>query len=250
MPGSLLHEVTRLLDEGHIPVEALGRAWARALPVVTLVPAFGLRAVPAPARVAMALGLMAGVAPALAGSPLPSRLLAGTAPWPLVLVAEVLTGLPVALAAAVPLWAATSAGGLVDGLRGVGEGGSSPVVEGKTSPLGVAFGLLAGATFLATGGPAHVAQALLWGGTGAGTFTRLAAVIVGGITLAIALAMPLAVATLIVEVATALVGRAASPAQVQSVLGPVKAVTLLVVLALVFERVATLLGTHLALAPP
>ena len=45
---------------------ALGLAWARALPAVTLVPAFGLRAVPGPARPAMALALAACIFPALA----------------------------------------------------------------------------------------------------------------------------------------------------------------------------------------
>ena len=115
-----------------IDLGALGLAWARAMPAVTLVPAFGLRALPAPARAVMALAFAACVFPALAPVAATSSL-----PWIVLALTEVARGLPIAVAAAVPLWAATMAGGVADALRGAQETPSVPTVEGKATPLGV-----------------------------------------------------------------------------------------------------------------
>ena len=81
--------------------------------------------------------------------------------WLLDALAEVARGLPVAIAAAVPLWAATMAGGVADALRGANDAPSVPVVEGRATPTGVPMSLLASAIFPHDGGgPARVVAAL------------------------------------------------------------------------------------------
>ena len=59
-----------------------------------------------------------------------------------------------------------------------------------------------------------------------------------GIGLAIAIGAPLLAAAVVLEIAFALVARAASPAQVQALLAPIRALALLAIVAVVLERVA------------
>src|SRR5262245_41784225 len=131
MPG-VVETVVSALAAANIDVAALGLAWARVMPTVVLVPAFGLRALPVPARALVALALAGAIVPALAPA---ARVTAE--PWAVTLVGEILRGLPVAIAAAVPLWAATMAGGVADALRGGSDNVSAPTVEGRATPLGV-----------------------------------------------------------------------------------------------------------------
>lgn len=237
-PG-LLEALRTSFEAAGVDLAALGFAWARALPALTIVPAFGLRALPAPARIAAALGLAACVAPALAAAaeaPPPGA-------WPLALVGEVARGLPVALAAAVPLWTATMAGGVVDALRGAGEGPNLATLEGRATPLGALFGMVAALGFLGSGGPARVAWALATAPPAGGAMAwRVAAQLREGVTLALAIAAPLVAASLVVEVALALLARAASPTQVQALTAQVRSVALLAIVALLFERLAAALG--------
>lgn len=223
---------------------ALGLSWARAMPAVTLVPAFGLRALPAPGRGVMALAFAALIFPAL--GPVARD---ASEPWPWLALVEVARGLPVALAAAVPLWAATMAGGVADALRGSQETPSVPTVEGRATPLGVPLSLLASTIFLATGGPARVVKALALHPVGAHPLLAAADDLVGGITLAVALGGPLLAAAVVIEVAAALVARAAAPAQVHALLAPLRALGTLAVMAMVLERLATALARAVVAAP-
>jgi flagellar biosynthetic protein FliR len=216
------------------------------------VPAFGLRALPGPARAVLGLGLAATVFPALA------PIAASGASWPLLALREMALGLPVAVAAAVPLWAATMAGGVFDALRGGSQGTvSAPTVEQGATPMGVPLSVLACAIFLATGGPSRVALALADTGVHgdlAAASVRLAVLVVvqdvtAGITLAVALAGPVLAASVVIEVAGALIARAASPAQLHLLLAPVRALALLFVLAISFERMAVLLASAVEHAP-
>ncbi|HSY25206.1 MAG TPA: flagellar biosynthetic protein FliR [Polyangiaceae bacterium] len=250
-----LTEVARAFAHEGVDLASLGLAWARATPAVTIVPAFGLRAIPGPGRAVLALGFAACIVPAVAlaqaapGAPALQGTPGGES-WLVMALAEVLRGLPVALAAAIPLWAATMAGGVADALRGSQETASAPTVEGRASPLGVPLSLLASAIFLQTGGPARVAWALASlppANPGAGSIGALGATgpwlavahdLTAGISLAVALGAPLLAASVVIEVAGALIARAASPAQIHALLAPVRALGMLGVLAIVVDRLA------------
>jgi len=241
---SFLGAVVDELSTGGVDIVALGLAWARATPAVVLVPAFGLKAVPAPARTVFALALAASIFPAVTPiAPL------GTTPWGLLAFAEFVRGIPIALAAAIPLWAATMAGGVVDALRGSNDQVSVPTVEGRATPLGVPLSILACTLFLATGGPSRVAMALATRPLDGHPFLAAAHDITGGIELAVAIAAPLLAAAIVIEIAAALIARASTPAQIHALLAPVRALGLLAVLALVFERLSGALERVVASAP-
>jgi type III secretory pathway component EscT len=222
-------------------LEALGLAWARFAPTLAIVPAFGLRALPVAARGVLGLALAAAVWPAttaLAAAPARAGL-----PWFVLALEQIALGLPVALAAAVPLWAATMAGGLVDSLRGMQDGTGLAVVEApRASPLAVLLSLLASVVFLSTGGPARVASALATTALPEHPLLAAAHSVSGGIGLALALAAPLLAAAVVLEVAFALVARAASPAQIHALLAPLRALGLLAVVAIVLDRLAAVLA--------
>src|SRR5262249_8856590 len=150
---------------------------------------------------------------------------------------QIALGLPVAVAAAVPLWAATMAGGLVDSLRGMQDGTGLAVVEvPRASPLAVLLSLLASVIFLSTRGPARVSSALARTLLPEHPLVAPAHAVSGGIGLALALAAPLLAAAVVLEVAFALVARSASPAQVHALLAPLRALGLLAVIAIVLDR--------------
>jgi len=231
---SLVSEVAHALDAAGVDLGALGLAWAKAMPTVTLVPAFGLRALPTPARAVLALALAASVFPALV--PMKSD-----ASWAIAATEQVLAGIPIAIATAVPLWAATMAGGLVDNLRGGQEIGPIAVVDGKPTPLGVPLSMLASYIFLRSGGPARVATAIA--APLADNFVaRIAHDLAGGIAMAVAIGGPLLAAALVLEVAAALIARAASPAQIHALLAPLRSLSLLAVIAIVLDRIAAVLA--------
>jgi type III secretory pathway component EscT len=219
-----------------VDLGGLGLAWARVMPAVTLVPAFGLGALPASARAVMGLAFAASIFPAL------TPLATNDAPWELLALREVARGLPVAIAAAVPLWAATMAGGVADALRGSQETPSVPTVEGRATPLGIPLSLLASALFLAGGGPARTIEALALHPVPAQPLLAAANDLVNGIALAVAVGGPLLAASVVIEVAAALVARAASPAQIHALLAPLRALGSLAVMAIVLERLAGVLA--------
>lgn len=215
----------------------LALGWARALPLVTLVPAFGLRALPAPARVVIGFVLAAAYFPAITPAAADAA-----RPWAVQALVEAARGLPVAIAAAVPLWAATMAGGVVDALRGSRETTTSAVVEGAATPMGVPFSILASAIFLSTGGPARAVAALAVKPGDTNPLLAATGDLVGGIAFAVALAGPLLAAAVVLEIAAALIARAASPAQVHALLAPLRALGILAVTAIAFERIASILA--------
>jgi type III secretory pathway component EscT len=243
-PG-LLETLARLFEEGGIDLAAWGLAWARVAPIVAIVPAFGLRALSAPVRAATALVLAAILVPALRPA------VVGPGPLPVLLLVELMRGTLVAVSAAIPLWAATMAGGVIDALRGSQDLTTAPTVEGRATPLGVLFSLLAAAIFLGMGGPAAVVGALasappeLGDGLGVGLgdgVTRAAADIAAGIGVAVAMAAPLLAASIIVEIAGALVARAASPAHLHAFLAPIRSLALLMLTALLMNRIAAFMA--------
>jgi type III secretory pathway component EscT len=214
------------------------------MPAVMIVPAFGLRGLPRPAQVLMGLGLAGCVAPVL-----PPSGAFGSNPWLLEALVEVLRGIPVALAAAVPLWAATMAGGMADALRASQDTVSAPTVEGRATPLGVPLSLLSCAIFLGTGGPARMARALAFRPPSAHPLLAATSDLVSGIGLAVAIGGPLLAAGVIADIAAALVARAAAPAQVHALVAPLRALGMLAVMGLVFDRLAAVL-TRVVQATP
>jgi type III secretory pathway component EscT len=244
MPPSAIAAVAEVLTRSDVDLPRLGLAWARAMPAVTIVPAFGLRALPAPARAVMALAFAASIFPALPAIPSGEP-----EPWMILALGEAARGLPVAVAAAVPLWAATMAGGVADALRGSRDAPSAPTVEGTATPLGIPLSLLASTLFLTTGGPARVALALAGHPASDSPLLAAASDILGGIGLAVALGGPLLAAAVVLEIAAALVARAATPAQVHALLAPLRALGVLAVMAIVFDRVAAALLTAVTAAP-
>jgi type III secretory pathway component EscT len=232
-----------LLDALAAAIQQIGlepRAWAlgmaRATPAVTLVPAFGLTAVSGSTRLVLALALGACIAPALGAE------VNRAGPLVVALGREALVGLPVALLAALSIYVAGMAGGLVDDLRGGRESVGLPTLPEPLPPVATLFTLLACLAFLETGGAARVASALATPELGA-AFSWLAVTraFARAVELAFALAAPLAVASVLLETASALTARAATPAFVGPVLAPIKSVALLGILALLLERLAELL---------
>jgi type III secretory pathway component EscT len=233
MRGSWLEALARLLEGGGLELGAWGLAFARVLPILVIVPAFGLRALSAPVRAAAALLLSAMIVPAIRPAA------AQAIPWPPLLLFELVRGTLVAIAAAVPLWSATMAGGIVDSLRGSQEQVELPTVEGRPSPLGALFSLLAATIFLSTGGPAHVVGVLMSPPPdGESGVVRAVANLAAGIGIATAIAAPLIAASLVLELAGALVARAASPAHLTALLAPVRSLALLALTAILLERMA------------
>jgi type III secretory pathway component EscT len=217
------------------------RAWAlglaRATPALTLVPAFGLSAVPAQTRLMLGLSLGLCIAPALSGVAQSEGSLV------IALLREALLGLPVALLASLSIYVAAMAGGLVDDLRGARESSTLPALPEQMPPVAVLLALLASIAFLETGGAARVAAALS-SPVLAPRFSwpAVANALAASVELAFALAAPLAVASVLLEVASALIARAASPAFIGPVLAPLKSLLLLGTLALVLERIAELVA--------
>ena len=211
-------------------------AWARVTPALTLVPAFGLNALPAQTRAALALALAVSIAPSLE----PSHL---AAPFGVALLLESARGLPVALAAASALWAAGMAGGLADNVRGARETQALPVVDEDVSPLGALLSLLVALVFLEGGGAARIAAALSSPPEiSHGTLWLVALGLTHAIELALAVASPVVAVSIVVELANALIARSASPAHVVALLAPLRSILILITFALLFERMASLLA--------
>jgi type III secretory pathway component EscT len=240
-----------LLAREGIDASALLLGWARAAPAVAIIPAFGLRALPAAPRAVLALGLAAAISPALGLAEISAWPDGGETAigWLVRVLAEVARGLPVALAAAIPLWAATMAGGVADALRGSQDAPSVPVIEGRATPTGVPLSMLASALFLTTGGPARVASALARVNAHLPPLVAAVEDVAHGTSVAVTLGSPLLAAAVVVETAGALVARAATPAQVHAILAPLRALAALAVLALVFERLESALRALVTTGP-
>jgi len=203
---------------------------AKVMPVVVLVPAFGLRALPWGARLGLAVTLGVSVAPALSQ--------ASNLPLGFAVTLQALAGLPVAVSAAVLLWAASMAGGLIDELRQAREVSQMPIVSEPTGATGVLLALLGALAFLQTGGPGRVVQALNRDATSLqDTLERVVRDLLGGVHVAIAIATPFLVVVVLFELGAALVARAVTPSNLQSIWPPIRTVFILLCLAIVFERV-------------
>jgi type III secretory pathway component EscT len=209
-------------------------AWARVLPVVVLVPAFGLSGVAAPVRVALGLGMAGTLAPALravASSGMPLWLECASAAF---------QSLPFALGTAALLWAALMAGGLADNLRASRDSVELPVFDEATTPFGALFGLLVALGFLETGGVARIVAALAEPRLHT-SFAIAAERLAESVGIAVGVAAPLLAGSVLIELSAALVARSASPAYVAPVLAPLRSLGVLLVAWLALDRMVELL---------
>jgi type III secretion protein T len=213
-----------------------GESWLRGalrlVPSVLLVPAFGLRALPAPARLVFAFVLAAATLPVLGGSPPPLD-----RPWIYAALQELLSGLPVAVGAAATIWGATMAGNLIDELRGGTAPADAPVVDSPSGPLGILLSLAASISFLEFGGPARLAEALASTvPLRADLFADLARRLLAGMQLAVLIAAPLLVLLLVLEVFHALASRTTRPGLWIALFAPLRALSVLAIVALLLDR--------------
>lgn len=209
-------------------------AWARVLPVLLLVPAFGLSAVAVPIRVTLAATLALSIAPGL------SRVEGGAGVFWVTFGREALAGLPIALATASVLWAAVMAGGLADNLRGGRESNEVALFDEALPALSTLLGLLVAIAFLETGGAERLVLALSEPRTSV-TFAIAAERLVRAVSLAVAIAAPLLAGSVLIEVAGAFVARAASPAYILPLLAPLRSLAVLGLCWLALDRMVELL---------
>jgi flagellar biosynthesis protein FliR len=177
-----------------------------------------------------------GLALALAPS-IPASALAGGEPWPLVLLAALMRGIPLAIVASVSLWAAMVAGGVADTAVGSARFRPAPATLGpRVTPLSTLLGLLASIAFFETGGASRVVERLSSGGGPGlqGAVQDLAA----GIALGVGVGAPFLVAVAVVDVAISVATQDRPAVFPESVFAPLRALVLLIGAAALFERVA------------
>jgi type III secretory pathway component EscT len=229
-------DLQALLDAAGVPSLRLWAVgWAKVAPAIALVPAFGLRGLPGAARVALGLALAASAVPLVSAG----GAFAGYAS----MASAAVSGTAVALVASSSIWVANMAGGLIDDLRGASQETSRlAVVPAGTTPLGALFGLVASIAYLVSGGPARLVSAMnRTSGLSLGTWVEVAATLTSGIELAVSVVAPVVGAALVFEVAAALIARAASPSSIHASIGMCRNLVLLLLLALVTERVFELI---------
>ncbi len=220
-------------------LRALLLGWFLWAPTALLVPAFGWPGSPLTPRLALGLGLSLCVAPSTAGLP---EGWGGALAWALGI------GVSVAVGAAGVLWAALMAGGVADRFGPGGGGSSEEGLWDPPGPLSFLFGLLSALFFLAGGGPARAGAAL----------TRLARVPAAGellqpildaclasITLAVGVATPILLTVLLLEGIMVLLRRTALPLATEQLLGPLKTLAFLFLLAVALEPMLTALADAL-----
>ncbi len=219
---------------------ALALGAARTVPIVSLVPAFGGRALPIPVRLGIALLLASFSLPQLiagaAGALLPTR---GLAALLLIAARELLTGAAVGLVVSFFFRAAEAAGVLADVVRGASFAEVlAPDSGRRSSPTGALYLLLATVIFLELGGIGRIAVALarsyealpLGGGPPkgmpAGVQAQLELVLVASAKLiesAVGLAAPVIVSLLLADLALGVVGRITPALPVYFAAMPLKA---------------------------
>lgn len=228
----MLSQLLDLLESNAVPWRAWAVAWARVLPTAVLLPALGARFLPAQVRTVLGLSLALLLVPAVSET-------APSDAWLLACFQGLFHGLPVAVSASVLLWAASQAGGLVDDVRGASAAQEQVLTDAQT-PLATLLGLFASMAFLQLGGVEAVVLDLAQP-TSSGWQTVVSHLNYG-LAIAYALAVPCIVVAWVIDVASALVARAASPASVTSLTGPLRSLVVLGAFAVVFPRLTQALG--------
>ncbi len=233
MVAPLARVVSDGLDGVLLEVAPYARAFARVMPTATVVPALAIRGAPTPLRSAIAIALAAPIAAAFPWTP-------GDGPLLLVLLGDVISGVPLAIAIATPLWMATHIGAIADMMRGTPEANVAPppATEGARGPLGVLAGLLAASAWIASGGVARALLLLQRLGPeqhGVAAWALAARALTDGIRLSFVLSAGVLVAAVALESAIVAIGRAASPIPVQAIAVLARPLVAVVALSLSIE---------------
>lgn len=225
---------------------AWGVAWARVLPTVLLVPAFGLGLLPLGLRLAIGFVLAVSVAPLLHPT-----VASASVGWPALVLSEVARGLPVALTASISLWAATVAGGIADhvtGARRVRGGGKLGLADG--APFSTLLFLAAAVSFLQLGGAERIAARLAAPDlTAAGPLTLAVRDLAAGIDLGVGIGAPLLVVAMILDMTILIAAREHSTVGAGTTLAPLRSLALLVATAAMLDRMADMVAARGAATP-
>jgi len=207
------------------------------MPVLVIVPAFGLSALPATVRGVLAFCLAGVCAPSVSTSGAPLGATSAIA-----LLTEVLLGTSVAIAAAVPLWVATMAGSVADQWRGSQDAPPSAFDLGGAN-LGTLATLFAAWMFFTNGGPSEIVRTLALNSTVASP-SDLVQMLAGAPRIAVSVALPVIAAGAIVDVASALLARGAPLVPMNTLMSAVRSSAVVFAFALVlpttFESIASL----------
>ena len=214
------------------------RAFARVLPVATIVPALAMRGAPTQVRLAIAIALAAPLAPALPWTP------GGATPLWLTLFGDALRGLPLAVLIATPLFVAVHVGAIADALRGAPEvtQAQPPAGDGARGTLATLSALLAGSVWLSSGGVTRAlsllaasAKATTGATEGVAPWALAARALTDGLRLGVAASAGVLVAMLALEAALLALGRAAIPLSPQPIAVVARPVVSVVALSLSLE---------------
>jgi len=239
--------IRELFEASNDDLVAFVVAAARTLPALVLVPSLSLRFIPIAARGVLGASIALCTYPSLATSA--HELEAGS--WVSLAAEQLVHGLCVAIAAAIPLWAALTAGDIADESFRPRVAGA-PFASDDDAPEDRGFralvAILATFTFFFAGGPARIALRLSEQPQSGGLAIRVAHDLVAGIDLAVTMGAPAIVALFATELLFAFIARASGRAQASfhSVLGPIKALVLLALMAVFFERFAGWVARHIA----
>jgi type III secretory pathway component EscT len=183
-------------------------------------------------RVAMGLALAAAVAPAIGPA-----VFAPHEPWPVLVLAELVRGVPVAISAATSLFAAMVAGGVADTALG-NRPGDSGIFDRRSGPLAVLFGLFSAALFLELGGADRVAARLaLVAESGRAPLSHAIVDLATGLDVGASVGAPVLVVALAFDVGRSIVARDLGAA-VAGFFAPLRTLAVLVALAVLFETMA------------
>lgn len=226
----------RELSDSGLNLSAWGIASARMLPTVLIVPAFGAGFLPIAVRLGLAVALAVSIAPGVKESLAAPAL---GAKWGLALIAEAFRGVPVALAAALSLWAAMVAGGLADTTLPL----SSRRSRAATGPLSGLLGIAACVLFLETSGAERVAERLSSTIAPLGPLRGGVRDFMAGIDVGVSLALPILVVALTVDVAVAVAEREL-PLRRSLPAAAIRTLAVLVASSALFDSMLELLATR------
>jgi len=210
---------------------------AHTLPTVTLVPPSAAGACPCRCA-SCGVHACTCIFPAVAAG----HALHGAAPWPALVLENVLAGIPAGAGGGDSAVGRDHGGNLVDSLRGARDVWNVDPVAGKTNHLGVVFALLAATLFLQGGGPSRVAWCSRLSDFPAHPLLAAARDLVAGVTWPWRWPGLCSRRRWCSRWRGALVARAANPAQLQALLPPLRALGSWWWMALVLDRILLVLA--------